>query len=324
MNSKVENSQVEASITHLAGARLDKLGPMNIAAVCLVRDGAYYVHEFVRYHLGLGVNHIVFLDNGSLDGTAELAAATSTSVTVLRCTLPFRSWETSMKRQLVNIVGRVSQWILLLDIDEFFYVPNVKCAGGLMSLIQYLDNNKYSAVITHMLDLFPRSIDFENRDPFDRSEHCYADLSSITRQPYDEFVRVGKNMITVPNHNKLEFLTNGFRWSFFALRRPLWITKHALTRPSAGVYVSDPHLVQRANVADVSFILLHYQFTPRLLDKVMSAVHDRRYGWSAHEEYTKYAQRLEGNSEIILAGATAQRIHRLDQFIETQLLMTPR
>jgi hypothetical protein len=37
----------------------------------LVRDGRPYVRSFVAHYSSMGVKHLIFLDNGSTDGTVE-------------------------------------------------------------------------------------------------------------------------------------------------------------------------------------------------------------------------------------------------------------
>jgi Glycosyl transferase family 2 len=37
----------------------------------LVRDGRPYVRSFVEHYSSMGVKHLIFLDNGSTDGTVE-------------------------------------------------------------------------------------------------------------------------------------------------------------------------------------------------------------------------------------------------------------
>jgi hypothetical protein len=42
-----------------------------LVAICLFRNGQRYVNTFVEHYFSLCFKHIVFLDNGSSDGTVE-------------------------------------------------------------------------------------------------------------------------------------------------------------------------------------------------------------------------------------------------------------
>jgi glycosyltransferase involved in cell wall biosynthesis len=73
--------------------------------LCLLRNGRPYVRSFAEHYASLGAKHLVFLDNGSTDGTVE-ALREYDNVTVLRSTLPFKRYQFSMKRYLIERFGR--------------------------------------------------------------------------------------------------------------------------------------------------------------------------------------------------------------------------
>ncbi len=51
-------------------------GPgFDVVIVCIVKDEADYLEEWLAYHVALGVDHFVIYDNGSTDGSARAAGA---------------------------------------------------------------------------------------------------------------------------------------------------------------------------------------------------------------------------------------------------------
>ena len=53
------------------GPLLDSPG-FGVVIVCIVRDEAHYLEEWMAYHVALGVDHFLIYDNGSTDGSADL------------------------------------------------------------------------------------------------------------------------------------------------------------------------------------------------------------------------------------------------------------
>src|SRR5215204_4289545 len=139
------------NIEHVHGPEEVDYGPHELVVVCNVRDGRPYVRSFVEHYASMGVKHMVFLDNGSADGTVE-ALQNYDNVTVLRSKLPFRNYQLHMRRYLIRRFGR-GRWTLTVDIDELFDYPYSDIVG-LDSLLKYLNDKGYTAVVGQMLDMF--------------------------------------------------------------------------------------------------------------------------------------------------------------------------
>src|SRR4028119_1076508 len=123
-----------------------------LVVVCLVWNGWPYVKSFVEHYASMGVKHLFFLDNGSTDGTVE-ALKGYENVTVLRTTLAYNRYKGSMKQYLIERFGR-GRWCLCVDIDELFDYPYSDVVD-LGSLLGYLNERSYTAVVAQMLDMFP-------------------------------------------------------------------------------------------------------------------------------------------------------------------------
>jgi hypothetical protein len=91
---------------------------LSIAAI--MRNEAYYIEEWLAFHQAVGVEHFYLYDNGSTDGSAEIAQwAAGDSVTIF-------DWPGRL-RQLEaygDALGRLrteSQWLAFIDLDEFLF-----------------------------------------------------------------------------------------------------------------------------------------------------------------------------------------------------------
>src|SRR5215210_8991895 len=129
------------NVEHLHGPEEIEYGMEELLVVCLVRDGRPYVRSFVEHYTSMGVKHLVFLDNGSTDGTVE-ALKQYDNVTVLRTTLPYKGYEYAIKQYLIERYGR-ERWCLCADIDELFDYPYSDVVN-LSSFLSYLNSNSYT------------------------------------------------------------------------------------------------------------------------------------------------------------------------------------
>src|SRR5215813_3560503 len=108
-------------VRHVHGARTIAYGRDELLVLCVVRNGALHVKSFLEHHLALGAAHVVLLDNGSTDATIDLAR-TYDRVTILHTACPYRTYETILKRYLVDRFSK-DRWNLFADIDERFDYP---------------------------------------------------------------------------------------------------------------------------------------------------------------------------------------------------------
>ena len=92
------------NVEHLHGPEEIEYGKEELVVVCLVRDGRPYVRSFVEHYTSMGVKHLVFLDNGSTDGTVE-ALKKYQNVTVLRTGLPYKRYQWTMQQYLIERFG---------------------------------------------------------------------------------------------------------------------------------------------------------------------------------------------------------------------------
>ena len=126
---------MEHNVEHLYGPETVDYESDELVVLVLLRNGRPYIKAFIEHYLSLGAKHIVFLDNGSTDGTVE-ALKGYDNVTVLRSMLPYKRYNVAMKRYLIERFGR-GRWTLSVDMDELFDYPYSDVVS-LRSLLRYL------------------------------------------------------------------------------------------------------------------------------------------------------------------------------------------
>src|ERR671921_1608603 len=295
------------SIEHLYGPEEVPYAEDELVLLCLLRDGRPYVKSFVEHYLSMGVKHLFFLDNGSTDGTVE-ALKGYENVTVLQTTLPFKRYQVSMRQYLIERFGKKGRWCLYADIDELFDYPYSDVVG-LSSLLGYLNERSYTAVVAQMLDMFPEEpLSGRASNPLDeplKERHRFYDISNIRRENIKALPRFRNNSL---ESDEIEFFSGGIRSTLF--RSTSLLTKHPLMFLDGRIKPMDDssHWVDNARIADLTCVLFHYKFLDGHFHKQAArAVREGQY-YNNSALYKKYLQILEGNPTLQVKQETAREI----------------
>lgn len=120
-----------------------------------VRNEALRLPHFLEHHRRLGVEHFLFVDNSSDDGSGDFLAGqpdvsiwmTQDSYRAARFGLDWVNW-------LLMRHG-TGHWCLTLDADEVMIYPDWQ-ARNLTDLTRWLDARGAEAMATMMLELYPK------------------------------------------------------------------------------------------------------------------------------------------------------------------------
>ena len=289
-----------------------KYGRDELVVLCLLHDGRHYIKSFVEHYFSLGAKHLVFLDNGSTDGTVE-ALRTYDDVTVLHTSLPFRKYQLSMRQYLIERFGK-GRWSLLVDVDELFDYPYSDVVS-LKALLGYLNEHRYTALVAHMLDMFPDepiSEDTWDADAPLKETHRFYDLSNINTYGYQDEEDTGN---TVSNE-EIEVLQGGIQKTLFGIRPPL--TKHPLVFLDDEIKPVDlsEHWVGNARIADFTGVLFHYKLLGSLYGLVRRESERGRYV-NRYGKYEKYRKVLEAAPRLRIKDDTAEELGSVNDLVGT-------
>lgn len=299
------------NVEHVAGPLTIESAETDVIVLSVVRNAALHLGHFLEHHFRLGVRHVVLLDNGSTDGTPNLAKRYR-DVTVLHTSCPYRRYEIVMKRYLVQRFAR-DRWHLFVDIDERFDYPHSDRVP-LPSLIRYLNAGAYQVLVAQMLDLFPDSTlgELDHGADF-AAAHRFYDLSAIEKTRYFWGAAPG---------SAVRMHLGGIRGQIFGTLNGL--TKAALVRADDGVEVFVGwHHTRFARIAELTGVLLHYPFAGGFESKVQDAATTGRYGRSATQEYRQYWQVLQQSPDRALRQATARVWDGLPPLVQDGFLIVP-
>ena len=307
---------LEHNVEHVHGPREVEYGVDELVVLVLLRNGRPYIKPFIEHYFSLGVKHIVFLDNGSTDGTVE-ALQNYENVTVLRSRLPFKKYNITLKQYLVERFGR-GRWTLNADIDELFEYPYSDVVS-LKALLRYLNDNFYTAVVTYMLDMFPETLlsadspatDYESL----KELHRFYDISDVRTLDYGEVGDIGN----VVANEWIEILQGGVMQRVFGTS-PL-LTKHPLIFLDDRLTPHDlsDHWVGNARIADFTALFLHYKLSANLYGLVRREIEERRYN-NLHGKYDKIHKVLAEAPSLLMRNDTSKELKSVNELVGTRFV----
>lgn len=304
---------LQNKVKHIHGAKSVSYGEDELIVLCVARNGEIHVKSFIEHYLGLGVKHIIILDNNSTDKMVSIARQYD-KVTILQANLPFKKYENVMRQYLVDRFSK-NRWNLLSDIDELFDYPYSNLVS-IRDFIRYLNANSYTAVVCQMLDMFSdkslAELSSSSEDSLKESYPFY-DISCIEKEPYPACYG------EVSNEN-ICWHMGGVRKHLFGTNN--YLSKAALTLIDGKIKTFvNCHQVLNASVADVTCVLFHYPFVSSFYSKVAGAVKDNRYALSAVNEYRDYWQELRDNPNLSIKQDSASQLADVNSLIDNGFLV---
>jgi len=263
----------------------------DVQILCIVKNGAHYIDQFIQYHQNLGVKQFTFIDNGSDDDTINLAASYP-FVRIYLNELPYKTYWHHFKRFMFEEYGK-GYWNLVLDIDEFFEFP-FEGEISLNELIDYNDNAGYTAVVTQMVDLVPDEdvLSSDKSNDFQK-QHIYYSADNLKIEPYDTILPGNKI-----SNLAIKFNMCGWRDKIFGVG-DIMLTKHSFIKGDGVLKYVHDHFVENASVADYTCILKHYKFGGDFIDYVENAVLEENH-YDNSREYKKYKAKIKSEEGLNL------------------------
>lgn len=133
----------------------EAIRPDDILLVSTMRNEQIRLPYFLEYYRGLGIDHFLFVDNGSNDGTAEYLTGMQ-DVSLWRTEASYRragfgiDWMNYLKRRYAH-----GHWVLVVDPDEFFVYPFCD-TRPIRALTDWLDNSAIRSFSAMLIDLYPK------------------------------------------------------------------------------------------------------------------------------------------------------------------------
>jgi hypothetical protein len=314
---KIRERIVSMSVTHLYGPKRLLLSSDEAVVTCVVRNGEFYMEQFIKHYSQMGFRHIFFLDNGSTDRTISIARK-HTNVSVCESSLPIDAHQGLFKKYLGQHSAE-GGWCLDADIDEFFDYP-CSDAIDLRGFLEYLNNKHYTTVMTQLLDMFPDkpvSHLTKKREEDLKTVYEYYDISEVTKIKYP-----GSGVLA--SYGEGNQVSNGNAALYFGgIRKALYgnnclLTKHSLFSLEGGVELfPHVHFVTNARLADVSGLMHHYKLASNALE---NALQNEEKFVGISKGYSDFVNFLMNKQDYILKQDTAVKFRTINDLVERGFL----
>lgn len=283
--------------------RTDQIGQDSILAFATVRNEMVRLPYFLDHYRKLGVDHFLFVDNDSDDGTAAYLAqqpdvsvwATKHSYRLARFGMDWLGW---LQMQYGN-----GHWCLTVDADELLIYPHHE-QRDLRALTAWLDGQGQASFGALMLDLYPKG-------PLGDATYTTGDDPTKTLGWFD----ADNYRHQVHRYYKNLWIQGGVRARIFFADEPArapTLNKTPLVRWSwRYAYVSSTHQMLPIRLHDVfdfeggrkaSGVLLHTKFLPVIAEKSAEEL-VRGQHFENTALYQSYHQDLTRNPDLWYEGS---------------------
>lgn len=282
----------------VAADRTSRIRPEDILVFCTLRNERLRLPYFLNYYRSMGVDHFVFVDNDSSDGSLEYLTRqddvsvwhTGASYKRARFGVDWLNW-----LQMKHAHGH---WSLVVDPDEFLIYPFCD-TRPLRALTDWLDASSIKSFSAMLLDMYPKGrLDAqpyeEGRDPIEIAS--WFDSGNYTLKKNKLFgnlwIQGGPRSRVffadmpekAPALNKIPLV----KWD----RRYVYVSSAHMLLPRGLNQVYDEWGGEKA-----SGVLLHAKFLDTFTAKASEEL-SRRQHYAASVEYRAYAETSGGDPEL--------------------------
>ena len=275
-----------------------RIRPGDVILVSTMRNEQIRLPYFLRYYRDLGVDHFLFVDNDSTDGTLEyLSGQPDISVWHTRASYKRAAfgvdWMNWLQRKYCH-----DHWTLVVDPDEFLVFPFCD-TRSIRALTDWLDNSAIRSFAAMLLDVYPKgridAVPYQaGQDPIEIASWFDSGNYTITRNPSygNLWIQGGpRSRMFFPDKPKKAPALN---------KTPLvkWDRKYA--------YVSSTHALLPRGLNQVyddwggekaSGVLLHTKFLDTFTAKAQEEL-TRGQHYAGSSEYKAYAENLQNHPEL--------------------------
>jgi hypothetical protein len=278
--------------------RTKAIKPGDILLFCTQRNEAIRLPYFLQYYRDMGVNHFLFVDNDSDDGSVSyLQDQPDVSLWHTRASYKRARFGVDWLNWLQSKYGH-EHWNLVVDPDEFLVYPFCD-TRPLRALTDWLDASSIRSFSAMLLDMYPKG--------------------RIDQQPYT----VGQNPLEIANWFDSGNYAIERNWKFGNLwiqggpRQRVFFPDAPEKAPALNkiplvkwnrryVYMSSTHMLLPRGLNAVydewggekaSGALLHTKFLDTFNDKAKEEL-QRKQHYSGSVEYKAYAATLDENPDL--------------------------
>ena len=260
----------------------------SVSCFSLVYNEEWFLPHFLNHHRALGVEHFVFFDDSSTDGTRDILMQQE-DCTILVSDDEERPRLGLMQRMLGNYaLDRFTKnsWALHLDVDELVILPSA--FSSIAEFGRYLDERGQPCSVAAMVDFYPERLSGRFFDPLGPLEGCpFFDGDRVFKWFPD---RARPRIVAAGPRPRL-LIKLGRRYPEKIKEiygdKPYRVAKTwkvPLIKTGHGIRRTDPHNIDIDPPREVQLGLAHFKFYPGLDARVHKALERQGY-FQASVEY---------------------------------------
>jgi len=302
LTSEIEENMRNAC-EHLRSVRLLPVN-QRFVVLCVVRNEVRMLPQFLEYYRSIGVEHFLFVDNDSTDGTTRL----------LEDQADVSLWKTSQNYSdahygvdWINWIASnhcTGKWVLTVDADELFVYPDME-NRTLSDLLNFLDSQDRSSFFAPLIDCYSEKPVGESHYDSETvliSQFPYFDSSGYKSKwgSFGEIYMIGgvrkrvfyaNTDLSPPTLNKTPLV----RWN----DKVKYINSTHCMLPWQ---LNDPH----GSVPMPTGALLHFKLTSDFAKKAEIEV-QRAQHWDNAIEYRTYLDWIRSNRDFALVSSMSKK-----------------
>jgi hypothetical protein len=319
--------------------------PGEILALIVARNEGLRLPDALAAARKLGVHRAIVIDNGSSDGTRDVASAAGAHLISAEEEYSASGFGITWTNAVLDTYAR-GHWVLVIDADEQLVFPGSDRAG-LRALTAHLDAIGSEALRTVLLDCFPRgplaNCTYAAGDPLSEAASMFEppelrqeaipdfpfalEYGGIRERLFFPEARPGRptRWLRQKLFNaglRLPWLREQSAFRKLAPPRSPTVTKIPLLRwrEGAALLASTHRVAPMAMAPDQpTGVLLHFKFLQDFHARALDAV-ARDAHWDGSREYRRYLARLEADPGFALAGRRAVRYAGPAQLLELGIM----
>ena len=278
--------------------RTRQIGSGDVLLFCTARNENIRLPYFLKYYRNLGVDHFLFVDNDSDDGSIDYLSEQE-DVSVWHTSSSYKRSRFGMD-WINHLLWRYGNdhWTLVVDPDEFFVYPFCD-TRPIHALTDWLDASALRSFSAMLLDMYPKGpigeVPYQRGDnPFHIAEWFDSGNYRLRRNPgfHDLWIQGGPRARTffadqperAPALNKIPLV----KWS----RRYVYLSSTHSLLPRGLNQVYEEWGGEKA-----SGMLLHAKFLSTFNDKAKEEL-KRRQHYAASMEYRAYARKGSEETDL--------------------------
>lgn len=263
-----------------------------------VRNELPRLPYFLKYYRDLGVQHFIFVDNDSTDGSRDfLSSQPDVSLWTTPKSYKKAHFGTDWLNRLLMRYGH-GRWTLVVDVDEFLIYP-FSDTRPLRALTDWLDQSNIRSFGAMLLDMYPKGpIDTHRYEPGQNPMDiaCWFDSGNYTISHNDKYRNLwiqggprarmffAETPEKAPALNKVPLV----KWN----RKYVYISSTHMLLPRGLNLVYDAGGGEKATGC-----LLHAKFLDSFVEKASEEL-DRQQHYAASLEYKAYYDALDEKPDL--------------------------